>query len=166
MGIDEFEELKRKILMRGKRSGPGYVADDECKPLIWYDQCFEREIKPAGTVNCAKAQRVGATQNGLDVALVASNANTEDLIVAAGATITFKFLQGDDENGRPGAVFEEVGPSICVKAPDAGMTIGQDCLVVKVCPGNFKKPWLKLVLEFEGAITGGTVDAALLYAAR
>ena len=159
---DAVSQYKADLLNRGRRSGPAYVDDAECKPLVWYDQCFERRITPAGTVNCAKALRVGSTLNGLDIMLVASNGNTAPVQIAAGSTITFSFLQGDAMDGT----FEEVGPTICVKAPAGGMSVDPDCLVVKVSPGNFAKPWLKVALEFDGAIAGGTVDCALAYQPR
>lgn len=159
---EAHEQFQRNLFNSGRRSGPGYVSDDECKPLVWYDQCFERGITPAGTVNCSRALRVGSTLNGLDVMLVASNGNASQLKIAAGGTITFSFLQGDTMDGP----FEEVGPSICVKAPAGGMSVEPDGLVVKVSPGNFKKPWLKVKLEFAGAISGGAVDCALAYQPR
>ena len=165
MTAEEFKQLAKeahfKRHMEGRRHGPCY-SEGESAPLVWHDQVFEREITPDGTLICETPLRVGATHNGLDVILVASHANTADLIAASGATVTFNTLQADTPMGP----FEAVGPSICVTAPAEGISAEPDHLFVRVPLGNFKKPWLKLKLEFSGSISGGQVDAALSYAAR
>lgn len=106
--------------------------------------------------------RVGATQNGLDVALVASHANAGALTVAAGTTLTLVLLEGDG----PDADFEEVGPSVCVTAPAEGISVEPDMLVARFAIGNMRKPWCRVRLKIEGDVSGGTLDVALAYAAR
>lgn len=157
-GARAAKEERQRI---GRRSGPTYCGDNP-RPLVWYDQVFGREIAPAGDIECPEALRVGATQNSLDVVLVASHANAGNLVVDAGSSITVVLLEGD----RPGGTFEEVGPSICVTAPADGLTVEPDMLVARFAIGNMVKPWCKLKLSFDGVINGGTVDAALAYTAR
>lgn len=157
---DDLQSWKEKLVTSGKRNGPAFEAGGHT--LVWYDQVFERGVDPVGTVNCSQALRVGATHNGLDVALVASNANAGDLLIPAGSTITVSFMQGDKENDT----FEDVGPTICMKAPAAGMKIKPDELVMRFPMGNMQKPWAMVNIEFSGAITGGTVDCVLAYMPR
>ncbi|MBD5608319.1 MAG: hypothetical protein HDQ93_05650 [Desulfovibrio sp.] len=152
-----YKELRRM----GLRGGPEY-ADNESAPLVWYDQVFEREIEPAGSVQCAKSLAVGGTQNGLDVILVASHQNTEDLTIPAGTSITLKTLFSENPEGP----FAPIGPSWCVTAPEEGINCPPDGLAVRFAIGNYKKLWMKISLEFSGSISGGTVDAALSYVAR
>lgn len=151
------EELRRT----GRRTGPAYCADGP-RPLVWYDQVFARELVPAGDVECPGALRVGATQNGLDVVLVASHANEGNLTVDAGTGITMVLSESDSATGT----FEEVGPSVCVTAPDGGLSIEPDALVARFALGNMKKPWCKVKLNFNGAVSGGTLDVALAYTPR
>lgn len=162
---EEFEtmhnEYVRGLHRRGLRGGPEYRGD-ESAPLVWYDQLFARAFTPSGTVQAPKALRAGATQNGLDVILVASHENEEDLAIAAGSTITLTTLEGDG----PDDDFTPVGPAICVTAPDDGIKCAPDMLAARFAIGNFKKPWLKVELEFSGTISGGTMDCGLGYVAR
>lgn len=161
----EFEEgrrlFSRELERRGRGAGPCFAGDGGYA-IPWHDQYFERDIEPSGTVNCAQALRVGATQASLFVFVKASAGNDAVLRIPAGATITLALMQGDAERGE----FEDVGPTICVKAPAAGMTVEPGMLACRFAIGDFGKPWLMVSLEFSGAITGGTVDCCLGYAAR
>lgn len=148
-------------LKSGLRSGPCY-HDPEGAPLVFFDQVFGRALEPAGNVDCKAPLRVGQTQNGLDVILVASHANAGPIRVAAGATITLTLKQGEKPDGE----FVEVGPTICVKAPEQGIEAEPDHLVARFALGNFSQPWLKVSLDFAGTISGGSIDCALGYIAR
>lgn len=150
-------ELKRA----GLRSGPEY-NENESAPLVWYDQLFEREATPTGTVKCTQPLRVGSNQNGLDVILVASHANEGELVFPAGATITCKTLGADSLD----ETFAEIGPSICFSAPTGGIAVEPDHLVCRFPLSNLKKIWVKVELAFTGSVTGGTVDCGLGYIAR
>ena len=165
MSDAEFEQKHDELLKRrreaGLRHGPCY-SEGESAPLVWHDQVFERQISPAGAVTCRQALRAGSTQNGLDVILVASHANTGKLSAASGATITLTLLQADKMDGD----FSEVGPTICVKAPAEGIAAEPDHLLARYPLPNFTKPWLKVKLEFAGTISGGKCDCALSYVAR
>lgn len=165
MTQEEFEQMreeaKKRNLETGQRHGPCY-SEGESAPLVWYDQVFEREIAPSGSVTCKRALRVGNTQNGLDVILIASHKNSAKLQAASGSTITVTLLQSDAEDGT----FSEVGPTICVKAPAEGIAAEPDHLFARFPIGNFSKPWLKVKLEFAGTISGGKCDCALSYVAR
>ena len=143
---------KEDLLRRGRRSGPVYGET----PLIWHDQVFAREQTPAGTIECPQALRIGATQNALDVIVVASHKNGDaPLSVARGATLTLDLYQADKVDGD----FEEVGPTICITAKEA-MQVMADCLVFRFAIGNMTKPWAKVKLACTG-ISGGLVDVAL-----
>ena len=165
MDKKEFEKLERESWLdrrrQAERGGPRY-NDPESDPLVWYDQCFERELTPAGLVACERALRVGSTQNGLDLLLIASHKNEGPVTAAPGATVTLICQQADEEDGE----FEAVGPSYCVTAPGEGITAEPDSLFVRIPIGNFRKPWLKVRLEFAGSISGGLLDAALSHVAR
>lgn len=147
---------------RTARSGPVYHGNTSQSFVPWYDQFFDREISPAGTVNCAQALRVGSTQKALMVTLVASHANTGKLTLAAGATITLNLLQGDAEDGA----FEDVAPTTCITVPAGGKEVWPDQEIYTFPLNDFRKPWLMVSLDFDGAIAGGTLDVALTYAAR
>lgn len=149
--------FRDELIRRAQRSGPSYSPTGHS--IVWHDQYFDFEIEPAGTTNCVQALRVGSTLSHLDVVLVASHKNAGDLTFPAGATITLGLMQGDSEEG----VFEDIGPTVCIKAPPEGMSIAPDDRVCRFPIGDFSKPWLKVSLEFSGAITGGTVDCALGY---
>lgn len=156
----DLHDFKDDLTRRGARSGPCFKPDG-CN-LIWYDQIFEREIEPAGAVNCSQALRVGATLNSHEVVLVASHGNEGPLVIPAGSTITLNLAQGDYETGT----FADVGPTVCVKAPAEGMEIAPDNAVCRFALPDFNKPWLKVSLEFSGAITGGKMDCGLAYVPR
>lgn len=152
--IEGMQAAKEDLLRRGRRSGPTYGE----YPLVWHDQVFGREIATtAATVTCKTPLRVGSTNNRLDVALVASNSNTQELKATSGATITLELLSSDSPDGT----FTSVGPSYCVTAPAEGITAEPDALFVRFPLGNIKKPWLKAKLTFTGSITGGKVDCVL-----
>lgn len=159
--LEQHSEGYKELRRAGLRGGPEY-ADNESAPLVWYDQVFDREIEPSGTVYCPKALAVGGTQNGLDVILVASHDNSGDLVFPSGSSITLKTRVGDNPEGP----FQASGPSLCVIAPSEGIKCPPDGLAVRFAIGNFKKMWMKITLEFSGSISGGTVDAALSYVAR
>lgn len=142
----------------GQAAGPSYGNT----PLVWGDQLFGWEMEPTGTLEPENALRVGATQNALDVIIVASHANEGDLTVSAGCKLTLDLMQADAPDGS----FEEVGPSICITAPAAGLTIGPDELLARFALGNMSKPWAKIKLTIDGAISDGKIDIALSYVAR
>lgn len=165
MDIREFDKLRRDSLenrRRNTRTAGIAWEDPESAPLKWYDQAFDREITPAGTVSCAQALRAGSTQNALDVILVANINNEGPLTAAAGATVTFTFQQADERDGE----YTEVGPTICVRAPNDGISADPGMTFFRAPAGNFRKPWLRVKLAFDGTITGGTLDCFLSYAAR
>lgn len=152
-GRDAFEAQR---LARARRAGPCYCgAGVSITPF--HDQHFGLDLEPVGVVNCPRPLRVGAVNQGLEVMLLASPGNADTLIIPAGSTVTMTFLQGDAEDGT----FEDVGPSICVKAPADGMQAEPCHCVCRFPLPNFSKPWLMVSLEFAGAITGGKVDCVL-----
>lgn len=161
----EYEEGRRaharELRERGRGAGPRYTGDSGYA-MPWYDQYFGRGIDPAGAVNCARALRVGGTQSSLDVFVKASIGNEGPLLIPAGSTITLSLMQGDGEEGT----FEDVGPTVCVKAPASGLSVEPGMLACRFPIGDFRKPWLMVSLEFSGAITGGTVDCCLGYIPR
>lgn len=158
---EQMSQWRKDKLRQTARSGPRY-NDPESSPLVWCDQVFQRELTPSGIVDCERALRVGSTQNGLDVLLIAAHANTGEIAAASGATITLVTLQADEMDGT----YEAVGPSQCVTAPADGIQADPDALFCRIAIGNFRKPWLKIRLSFSGTITGGKLDAALGYVAR
>ena len=159
--LEAARAAKSELVKSGLRAGPAYCGDNG-RPLLWYDQFFGKGITPKGEIECPCALRVGATQNALDVALVASHSNAGPLSVPEGATVTLILLEGN----APDAAFVEVGPSVCVTAPVGGMTADPDMPLARFALGAMKKPWCKVKLVIDGEITGGTLDAALVYAAR
>lgn len=154
--LEGMRAAKEDRLRQGLRSGPVYGE----APLVWYDQVFGREETPTGTIECRQALRVGATQNSLDVLVVASHQNKKPLVVAKNATLTLSLLQGDTVDGT----FEEVGPTVCVTCREAA-NVEPDCLVARFALGNMTKPWAKVKAAVTG-VTGGLVDVALGYVAR
>lgn len=155
--LDGMRAAKEDRLRQGLRSGPVYGE----APLVWHDQVFGREETPTGTINCKQALRIGATQNALDVIVVASHKNgAKPLVIARGASLTLTLLQSDAVDGK----FEEVGPTVCVTATEA-TNVEADCLVARFAIGNMTKPWAKVKLDVSG-VTGGLVDVALSYVAR
>lgn len=144
-----------------KSCGPAYNYPQSA-PVVVYDQMFQADITPAGTVNCPTPLRVGSTNNALDLILVANASNTGILNIAAAATITATLLQADSPDGS----FTQTGPTICVKSPTEGIAVEPGHLAARFPLGNFTKPWLKVKLEFSGTINGGTLDAALGYMPR
>lgn len=157
-GMDAWEADR---VSRARRCGPCYCGKG-VSFTPFHDQYFERDMEPVGVVNCSQALRVGGTQQSLEVVLLASPGNEEELLIPAGATITLNFLQGDSEDGT----FEDVGPTICVKAPADGMK-AEPCHIVARFPlPDFDKPWLMTSVEFSGAITGGKCDCVLNLVAR
>ncbi len=159
----EAGRLARQERLRiGLRSGPVYNGSGGA-PLIWYDQVFVREATPAGTVESEHALRVGATQNSLDVLLAASHANAGPLVVPAGTMLTLGLLEADTEDGP----FTAVGPTVCVTAPEGGLSVDPDLCVARFALGTMTKPWCKVTLTVDGGeISGGTVDVALAYVPR
>jgi len=159
--LEGARAAKEERLRMGLRSGPMYCGDQP-RPLIWHDQVFGRELETSGTVEGENALRVGATQNGLDVVIVASHANTGPLTVAEGASFTVIMLEADAADGT----FEEVGPSVCVTAPAGGLEVDPDMLVARFAVGNMRKPWAKVKVTVNGTVGGGLMDVALAYTAR
>lgn len=152
--------FKDELVRLGKAAGP--VFSGEGSPQLWYDQLFESEFEPAGSVDCSKPLRVGKTHSSLDIVIVASASNEGKVIIPAGSTITMRFLQSDSERGT----YEDVGPEICVKAPVGGKQVEPGGLIARFAAGDFKKPWLMVACEFAGSITGGKVDCGLAYMPR
>lgn len=156
--LKSLRKAKQERIRSGLAAGPSYGSG----PLIWFDQVFVRDVELAGTIESEFALRVGATQNSLDVAIVANDLNKADLSIPAAATLTLTLLQGDEADGE----FEEVGPTICVTAPASGISAAPGCLVARFALGNMCKPWCKVKLVVVGECTGGTVDIGLAYKAR
>lgn len=156
-GLTAFRKEQRR---RAQGAGPKYAPGGYRLP--WGDQYFERDFEPAGTVNCGQALRVGATLSALDIFVKANVNNEAPLLIPAGSTITLSLLQSDEEEGT----FEDVGPTVCMKAPPAGMEIEPGMMVCRFPVGDFRKPWLAASLEFSGAITGGNVDCCLGFIPR
>lgn len=165
ISAQDFQEGRRRfhdaLLARASRSGPVY-SGGASSFTPWYDQLFDIDIEPVGSVSCVQALRVGATRQSLEVVLLASHANTSPILFPAGSTITVSYMQGESEEGT----FEDVGPTICVKAPNNGMEIEPDHVVARFPLPDFAKPWTMVNLEFSGAITGGKLDCALNFIAR
>ena len=156
--LKSLRNAKRERIKSGLSAGPSYGSG----PLVWYDQIFARDVALAGTIESEFALRVGATQNSLDVAIVASHLNKADLTIAAGATLTLTLLQGDTADGE----FVEVGPTICATAPAEGITAAPGGHVFRFALGNMCKPWCKVKLVVAGECGPGTVDLGLAYKAR
>ena len=156
--LDGRRQAAEERMRFGLASGPSYGNT----PLVWGDQLFGFELPPTGTMEPPTALRVGATQNGLDVILVASHSNEGDLTVSAGCKMTLDLMHCDTPDGE----FTEVGPSVCITAPAEGLTIGRDELIARFALGNMVKPWAKVKLTIDGTISGGNIDIALGYVAR
>lgn len=156
--LDGRRQAAEERMRFGLACGPAYGN----VPTVWGDQLFGFEMTPTGTVEPPTALRVGATQNGLDVILVASHSNEGNLTVSAGCKLTLDLLHADTADGE----FEEVGPSICVTAPAEGLTVGRDEQIIRFALGNMVKPWAMVKLTIDGTISGGTIDVALGYVAR
>ncbi len=156
--LKSLRKAKKERIRSGLAAGPSYGSG----PLLWFDQCFARDVALAGSIESEFALRVGATQNSLDVAIVASELNKSDLHIPAGATLTLTLLQGDTADGE----FEEVGPTICATAPAEGISAGPGCLVFRFALGNMCRPWCKVKLAVAGECGPGTVDIGLAYKAR
>lgn len=158
----DFLDGRRQAAEERRRFGLAGGPSFGNVPNVWGDQLFGFELSPTGTVEPPTALRVGATQNGLDVILVASHSNEGDLTVSAGCKLTLDLMHCDTPDGE----FEEVGPSICVTAPAEGLTVGRDEQIIRFALGNMVKPWAKLKLTIDGTISGGNIDVALGYVAR
>lgn len=162
----DFEEGRQafasELARRGRGAGPRYCGEGAGSATAWYDQYFGRDFEPAGTVNCPQALRVGSTQAALDVVVKASVGNESELLIPAGSTMTMRFMQGESEKG----IFEDVGPSVCIKAPASGLAVEPGMVAFRFPAGNFTKPWLMVSVEFSGAISGGKVDCCLGYVPR
>lgn len=153
-----LRDAKKERVRSSLAAGPSYRGG----PLMWFDQAFARDVALSGTIESECALRAGATQNSLDVSIVASHLNESDLIIPAGATLTLTLLQGDSADGE----FAEVGPSICATAPADGITAGPGELVFRFALGNMRRPWAKVRLVVAGECGPGTVDIGLAYKAR
>lgn len=151
----QMHQAEADRLRQTRRGGPAY--SDKGHPLVWNGQVFGREIEPTGSVTCEQPLHVGSTQNALDLIIVACNSNAGVLTFPKDATITVTFAMSDKEDGT----YEDVGPTVCVTAPEGGISSEPDELVVRVPLGNFKKPWVKPAIAFTGTVTGGNVDVAL-----
>lgn len=160
-GKEFWEGRERAVRERARQARSGGPVFGNA-PLVWWDQLFGRELTPGGTLEPETALRVGNSGNALDVIVVASHANTEDLTVSAGCKLTLDLLHADTPDGP----FAETGPSICITAPDTGLTIPPDALVARFALGNMHKAWAKVRLTTDGLLSGGTIDIALAYAAR
>lgn len=163
MTTRDFLELRRQAVRErmdaGRDPGPAY---GNVRPLLWYDQFFASALPLVDTVDCPVALRVGNTQNALDIVVVANHANTEDLVVPEGTSITLVLLESDS----PDAVFTERGPSFCVVAPSGGMSAEPGSLLLRFPAGCMEKPWCKVRLVVNGTVSGGVVDVALAYRPR
>lgn len=159
--LQDIRNAKKHLRESAVSAGPRFSPNGSATS-IWNDQVFEREITPSGEVECGTALRAGSTGQALYIALNASATNEAEMEIPKNSTITFTLLQADEEEGE----FEEVGPTICMKAPADGMVIEPGDTICRVALNDMQKPWLKIKIEFSGAITGGTCIAGLGYAAR
>lgn len=163
MTTSEFLELRRQAALErinaGLDSGPVY---GNVRPLLWYDQFFAVSQPLVDTLECPTALRVGNTQNALDVVIVASHANTQPLTIPEGASITLVLLEADS----PDESFLEVGPSFCVSAPVGGISAQPGSLLLRFPIGSMLKPWCKVKIIVNGAVSGGVADVALAYRPR
>lgn len=159
--LETSRKAKRQQVEGAATTGPRYHANGSAASL-WHDQIFGRDILCSGARELETALRVGSNAQGLYVALNASAGNEGVLEFPAGSTITFTFLQGDDPDGE----FAEVGPTVCMKAPAEGIEAEPGDTICRVALGNFSQPWLKLKIEFDGSVEGGTAICGLGYAAR
>ena len=158
---DAYRAAKKVRQRSGLSSGPVYQGDKPA-PIVWFDQIFEQEAEPTGTVQCSKALRVGSTQNQLDVVVVASHGNASKLSCPDGGTISVTMYQSASADGE----FEACGPVITATIPSGGLSVDPDGLVVRIPVGNMTKPWLKPSVTFTGVFSGGTVDVALSFMPR
>lgn len=156
-GMSAFKEAQ---LRNSKSAGPSYCPDGGI--ATFYDQIFEADFEPAGSVDCKTPLHVGRTHNGLDIALVANPNNEGPIVIPAGSTITLCLKQADTADGT----FEDIGPEVCVKAPAGGKTAKPGHVITRFAIGDFDKPWIMVSLEFAGSITGGKVDCVLAYMPR
>lgn len=159
--LEQMRAAKTARQQAGLSSGPSYQGSKP-KPIVWFDQLFETGAEPSGSVACSTPLRVGATQNQLDIVIVASHGNTGALSVPAGATIAAALYQSDSADGE----FEACGPVITATVPEGGFSVDPDGLVIRIPVGNMTKAWLKPTITFTGVILGGTVDIALSFMPR
>ena len=164
MSITGKEFLEGRRLAAGERARSARAAGPVFGggPLVWGDQLFGGDIVPTGSIEPDTALRVGTTGNALDIVVVASPANAGELTVSAGCKLTLDLMQADTAEGS----FEEVGPSICITAPESGFAVRPDGLVARFALGNMSRPWAKVKLTIDGTGSGGNIDIALAYAAR
>lgn len=155
----ESRKAYRDRIKQGASAGPTYNPGNVS---LWADQIFEYDITPSGSVTCENVLRAGATSQALSCALVASMDNAGTLTVPKNGTITFEFEISETEDGT----FQNIGPTICLTAPEGGMTAKPGDTLCRVALPDFPLPWLKLKLTFTGSISGGTLAAGLAYAAR
>lgn len=157
--LSESRKAKHDAIKNGASTGPVFGRG---ATSFWNDQIFQSVITPEETVECGTPLHVGSHSGALYVALNAMPDNTEDVVFPKDSTITFTFLVGSDEDGE----FRDIGPTVCVKAPEDGITVEPGQTAVRVALPDFPLPLLKLKLEFDGDITGGKLEAGLGYAAR
>lgn len=163
MSGEEFLEAARKAKARvrelGKAAGPSYGQGNTS---LWHDQIFGADIKPEGTVDLPIPLRVGSHNGGLYAALnVMANAE-EPCVFAEGATVTFTFKMAKDEEGP----YSEVGPTVCMKAPEGGISGEAGDTLFRIALPDFQLPYVTVSLEFSGTITGGNLICGLGMAAR
>lgn len=160
--LSDIQAAKKTRIEEGAASGPVYNGIDG-GTLRWFDQAFQKSITPSGTVNCAHPLMVGTNQNSLDIALIGNHANAATYIIPKDATITLTLSECDTDDGT----FKATGPSICVTAPDGGISVDPDGLAFRFPLGNFKKPWIKAKLVFTGTYPSGLkLDCVLCYVPR
>lgn len=161
---DEFLEAARKAKARlrelGKALGPSYSGDGNVS--LWHDQIFGVDINPSGKVDLPIPLVVGNANGGLFCALNVMPDAKADVVFSQGATVTFTFKMASQQEGP----FEDVGPTVCMTAPEGGITRQPGDTVYKVFLPHFQKPWVAVGLEFSGTISGGNLICGLGLAAR
>lgn len=158
--LAEANAARRHNVARGADGGPRYCPQGN--PTLWHNQIFFEGKTPEGTISPDRALRAGSSQNGVDLALVGSPQNTEDVVCAADSTITISFEHSDSADGE----FTEAGPTICFTAPEAGMKAGPGETLCRLPLVVSPLPWIKCKVVFSGTISGGLLDCGLVYTPR
>lgn len=163
--IDASRAAKQAIIDGARSSGPVYQGANPT-PLIWQDQFFGRELSPAGTLDISvfTPLRLGATQGSIDLAVIASHANTGPMACPEGSKVTVELFEAD-ANYTDSTDFETSGQSMTVTLVKTKL-VWPDRQICRIHIGNMSKPWILPKITFTGVFEGGTVDVGLVYTAR